>query len=113
MSLLQMGPFGVPTPESVFVDYEEKQKKKEKENLSNILNAVFNHNDKDPAAMYLNNIKIQNEAYKERAIAERIEAENRREELNIRRIEAENENLRLKLELEKSKSHLINPIIRI
>lgn len=102
-----VGPFGVPTPERVFADYEEKQKKKEKENLSNILNAVFNHNDKDPAAMYLNNIKIQNEAYKERAIAERIEAENRREELNIRRIEAENENLRLKLELEKLKRNMV------
>ena len=106
------GPFGVPTPERVFADYEEKQRKKEREELSTIMNSIFNPDD-DIVTMFLNNKKLEKETYKEGIELRKMEAENRREELNIRRIEAENENLRLKLELKNSKSHLINPIIRI
>ena len=42
---LQMGPFGVPTRESVFADYEEKQRKESISSLNKNINLSINYGD--------------------------------------------------------------------
>ena len=111
---LQMGPFGVPTPESVFADYEEKQRK-EIENIDFTKNTNFNisftnncnYNDYDEEYEY----DRYNNEYFEEAIDD-LKYQLYSLEYSNKKLKEENEKLNERLN-QLENSQLRNVIVRI